>query len=267
MALITIDHDKCKRDGICISECPFSLIRESKKTGFPEIRPAAERMCIHCGHCLAVCPHQALTFNGAGPEDCLPLEKKLAVEPEIIEQFIKSRRSIRTYKDKPVDHPTLERLLDTARWAPSAKNSQSVNWLMVEDPAEVKRLAGMVVDWFRENSYFPGVVKSWKDGRDMVLRGAPHVAIAHAAQGVNGLQKPKEDCAIAISYLELAAHAHGVGACWAGFLVNGANDYQPLVEALGLPPEHKVYGALMLGYPKFRYRRIPLREPAKVQWR
>ena len=266
MALITIDHDKCKRDGICISECPFSLIRENKASGFPEIRPAAERMCIHCGHCLAVCPHQALRFDGAGPADCLPLDKSLAVAPEKIEQFIKSRRSIRTYKEQPVDHATLERLLDTARWAPSAKNSQSVHWLMVEDPAEVKRLAGMVVDWFSENSYFPGVVKAWKEGRDMVLRGAPHVAIAHAPQN-GGLLKPTEDCAIAISYLELAAHAHGVGACWAGFLANGGNDYQPLVEALALPEEHKVYGALMLGYPKFRYRRIPLREPAKIQWR
>jgi len=123
-----------------------------------------------------------------------------------------------------------------------------------------------VVNWFNENSYFPGVVKAWKDGRDMVLRGAPHVAIAHAPANGNML-KPTEDCAIAISYLELAAHAHGIGACWSGFLANGANDYQPLVEALGLPEDHKVYGALMLGYPKFRYRRIPLREPAKIEWR
>lgn len=266
MALITIDHDKCKRDGICISECPFSLIRENKENGFPEIRVAAERMCIHCGHCLAVCPHQALTFDGAGPADCLPIDKDLTIDPAKIEQFLKSRRSIRTYKDKPVEHATLERLLDTARWAPSAKNSQSAHWLMVEDPAEVRRLAGMVVDWFRENNYFPGVVKAWKDGRDMVLRGAPHVAIAHARTD-GSLLKPTEDCAIAISYLELAAHAHGVGACWAGFLANGANDYQPLVDALGLPADHKVFGALMLGYPKFRYRRIPLREPVKVEWR
>jgi len=266
VALITIDHDKCKRDGICISECPFSLIRESKENGFPEIRAAAERMCIHCGHCLAVCPHQALTFNGVGPADCLPIDKELAVDPAKIEQFLKSRRSIRTYKDKPVDHATLERLLDTARWAPSAKNSQSAHWLMVEDPAEVRRLAGMVVDWFRENNYFPGVVKAWKEGRDMVLRGAPHVAIAHARTD-GSLLKPTEDCAIAISYLELAAHAHGVGACWAGFLANGANDYQPLVDALGLPADHKVFGALMLGYPKFRYRRIPPREAVKVEWR
>ncbi len=266
MALITIDHDKCKRDGICISECPFSLIRENKENGFPEIRAAAERMCIHCGHCLAVCPHQALTFDGVGPADCLPVDKELALDPARIELFLKSRRSIRTYKDKPVDHATLERLLDTARWAPSAKNSQSAHWLMVEDPAEVRRLAGMVVDWFRENNYFPGVVKAWKEGRDMVLRGAPHVAIAHARTD-GSLLKPTEDCAIAISYLELAAHAHGVGACWAGFLANGANDYPPLVDALGLPADHKVFGALMLGYPKFRYRRIPQREPLKVEWR
>ena len=265
MALLTIDHDKCKRDGICVSECPFSLILENRQTGYPEIRPAAERLCITCGHCVAVCPHQALTLALLGPDTCLPLEKKLAITPESAEQFLKSRRSIRTYQDKPVTHATLERLLDITRWAPSAKNGQPVHWLMVENTTEVRRLAGMVVEWFRQENLFPGVVKGWGEGRDMVLRGAPHVAIAHAPK--DGLLKPAEDCTIGLAYLELAAHAYGLGACWAGFLMSAANAYQPLIDALELPADHRVYGALMLGHPKFRYRRIPMRQPAKVQWR
>lgn len=265
VAFLTIDHDKCKRDGICVAECPFSLILENKETGFPEIRPAAERLCITCGHCLAVCPHQALSLAAMVDDHCPPLDKKLLASPAALAQFLKSRRSIRTYRQERITRATLEQLLDIARWAPSAKNGQPVHWLMVEDATELRRLAGMVVSWFQEKNILPGVVKAWSEGKDMVLRNAPHLAIAHAPG--EGLSKPTEDCTIALTYLELAAHAHGIGACWAGFLMSAANAYQPLTEALALPAGHKVYGALMLGYPKFRYRRIPPRQPLKIEWR
>jgi hypothetical protein len=40
-----------------------------------------------------------------------------------------------------------------------------------------------------------------------------------------------------------------------------------LFEALGLPPGHLAFGAMMIGYPKFKYRRIPIRNRQKVIWR
>ncbi len=265
MAFLTIDHDKCKRDGICVAECPFSLIHENRETGFPEVRPAAERLCIVCGHCLAVCPHQALTLKAVNGAASPLVDRQLAASPAVLAQFLKSRRSIRTYRKDRVDRATQEQLLDITRWAPSAKNGQPVHWLMVEDEAELRRLAGMVVDWFREENLYPGVVKAWGESKDLVLRDAPLLAIAHAPK--TGLLKPTEDCTIALTYLELAAHANGLGACWAGFLMSAANAYQPLIEALALPQDHKVYGAMMLGHPKFRYRRIPPRLPVRVEWR
>ena len=263
MPSINIDRDKCQRDGICVADCPFSLIVQDDD-GYPQMRAAADRLCISCGHCVAVCPHEALSLKEMSPADCAPVRKSLVIDVESAEQFLKSRRSIRTYRTEQVPHERLEKLLDTARWAPSAKNLQPVHWLVIEDPQMVQKLAALTVDWLRETNNYPGIVDAWDEGRDMVLRGAPHLAIAHA--DTNSL-KPEVDCTIALTYLELAAHAMGLGTCWAGIFMGAAKAYQPLIAALALPEMHTVFGAMMLGFPKFRYFRIPARDDAKVEWR
>jgi len=263
MSFITVDRDKCQRDGICVSECPFNLIVQDDD-GYPEERPAAARLCISCGHCVAVCPHQALSLEEMPSDDCTPIRKDLVIGQETAEQFLKTRRSIRVYRSKPVPREILSRLLDITRWAPSAKNEHPVHWLMIENPQEVQKLAGLTVDWLRETNNYPGIASAWEQGQDMVLRSAPHLAIAHA--DVKSI-KPEADCIIALTYFDLAAHAMGLGTCWAGIFMGAANAHRPMIEALGLPQGHKVYGAMMLGFPKYRYFRIPQRQPARVAWR
>lgn len=264
MTFISVDHEKCKRDGICVAECPFSLIQERGEDGFPEARMAARRICINCGHCVAVCPHEALTLKDVSASDCIPVKKDAAIGPDAVRQFLLSRRSIRTYRKKPVPRDILEQIIDISRWAPSARNIQPVHWLMVETPDEVRKLSGFVVEWFRQTSNFPGIVSAWEQGVDKVLHGAPHLAIAHAPE--NGM-KPEEDCTIALTYFDLAASGFGLGTCWAGLLMGAARAYQPLLDELRLPAGHKVYGAMMIGYPKFRYQRIPPRKAARIEWR
>ena len=75
------------------------------------------------------------------------------------------------------------------------------------------------------------------------------------------------DCASALSYLELYAHAKGLGTCWAGYFTVASNHHEPLTKALMLPAGHKCFGAVMLGYPRYRYYRIPKRNDVFVTWR
>lgn len=74
------------------------------------------------------------------------------------------------------------------------------------------------------------------------------------------------DSAIAVTYLELAAQADGLGTCWSGILVRAAGQDKRITEYLGLPPENKIFGAVTIGYPKFRYHRIPEKNPAVIDW-
>lgn len=265
MAMITIDRTRCKKDGICAAECPFSLISLTGEDGYPEIRPAAARLCIRCGHCVAVCPHDALSLAAMNREDFQPLGNGSLPTLRKTGQLIASRRSIRTYQKEPLPRRDIEQMLDVCRWAPSAKNEQPVHWLVAENPEAVNRLAGLVVDWLRTGTTYPGIVAAWDQGKDMVLRNAPHLLVAHAHKDS---LKPEIDCTIALTCFDLAATSNGVGTCWAGILMGAMMaGYPPLLEALALPDGHQPYGAMIFGYPRFPYFKIPPRKESRIIWR
>ncbi len=260
--LFFLDMEQCKQCTGCVLECPFELIALTKD-GYPTLRRAARKHCIACGHCVTVCPRSALTLRLLPEGEAQVIETDLLPDPEQVALFIKSRRSIRSFKKRKVDRAVLEELMDVARYAPSAKNAQPVRWRVYSDDREIQRLAGLTVDWMAGHKLFPGIVKAWEQGEDKVLRHCPHLILASAPEtGEN----PAEDCAIAVSYLELAAHSHGVGACWAGFLMSAAEHSEAVRQALNLPEGVRAYSALMLGFPKFRYHAIPPRKPLNAEW-
>jgi nitroreductase len=74
-------------------------------------------------------------------------------------------------------------------------------------------------------------------------------------------------CTIALTFLELAASSFDLGACWAGYFNAAATFWQPLQQELGLPEGNVSFGSMMVGYPKFKYQRLPLRNDAEVMWR
>jgi nitroreductase/NAD-dependent dihydropyrimidine dehydrogenase PreA subunit len=273
MSFIRIDTQKCKRDGFCAAVCPGKLI-EIEGDRFPAPIPEAEQFCIRCGHCLAVCPRGALSLEGMEVKECLPIRKERTITPDQGEQFLKARRSIRTFKDKPVPRPLLAKAIDIARYAPSGGNTQPVHWLVIEDGQEVKHLAQMVVDWQRTLLHqgteaslrirMERLVRAWDAGVDRILRDAPHLVVAH---GPVSLPASESSCLIALTYLELAAFAVGLGTCWAGYFMTAVRSHPPLLRALDLPPGHLPYGAMMIGYPRYRYRRIPLRKEPPIRWK
>jgi hypothetical protein len=49
--------------------------------------------------------------------------------------------------------------------------------------------------------------------------------------------------------------------------ITAANFWPPMAEALELPEQHVSFGAMIVGYPKFKYQRLPLRKEPKISWR
>ena len=271
---ITIDPDKCLKDGICVDECPGRLLEMTAREHCPSTTPDYDDYCLNCGHCVAVCPTSALSMESLNPDDCTPMQKNLRISPDQAEQFLTGRRSIRTFKEKTVAKPVLDKLLHVAGAAPSAKNQQPWHWIVVQDPQEVRRLAGMVIDWMRSvidaepemaaERGLTRVVAAWDKGEERICRGAPHIILAH---GDKAWGFGAEDCALAISLLDLYATSLGLGCCWGGYFYSAVNNHQPLFKDLGLPDHHKAFGAIMVGYPKYQYRRIPRRNPPRVNWK
>jgi len=272
MSYFTIDKDKCKRDGICAAECPLRII-EFKKGQVPAPVEGWEQMCIRCGHCVTVCPHGAFSISYMKPEDCPPVRKDMALSIEHVEHLLRSRRSIRSYQEKEIEKEKISKLIDIARYAPTGTNSQQVKWLVINSREEVRNMAEMTVDWMRylikENNpvamayNLESIIAIWDSGYDIICRGAPGLVIAHA---------PKEyaaahvDSTIALTFLDLAAPSFGLGSCWAGFFMMAASHWPPLQQSLSLPEGHSSFGAMMIGYPKYKYQRLPLRKEPDITW-
>jgi nitroreductase/NAD-dependent dihydropyrimidine dehydrogenase PreA subunit len=268
-ALFTIDHEKCSRDGLCVADCPAGIIAMTERGPVPVA--GAKQMCINCGHCVAVCPHGALALATMPLEQCPALPDGWHLEPGRMEQLLKGRRSVRSYRQEPVPREVLARVIDMARYAPTAGNAQALHWTVIHDASEVRRSAEAVIDWLREASQTPPMawagtlVTDWDRGMDPVCRSAPHLILVHAP--AEPAQMAVANGAIALTFAELAAVSYGLGTCWAGFVMMAADRSEAVAAALRLPAGHKLLGGMMIGYPKVNYHRIPLRDEAKLAWR
>lgn len=273
MSIIIIDQKRCKKDGICTLVCPTGAIQIPSQDAYPTPVEDVPKLCINCGHCLAACPQGALSLETMTLNECPSVDKNMMPDSVQIEHFLSARRSIRNYLKKPVEKQMLSKLIRTASYAPSGCNFQPVHWMVIEEPDKLQLLAELVIDWMRivvrekpeiaEQLNFESHITGWEKGEDKILRGAPHVIIAHSHGTTSGAQLM---CTIAITYLELAAFSSGLGSCWAGFLMIAALQYPPLQQALNLPPGHQCYGALMVGYPKYKYNVIPKRNTPNIKW-
>lgn len=278
--MITIDENKCLRDGICVEICPSKVIKVRGKNPYPSAVKRAEAFCINCGQCVAVCPRGALTHKNMKPEECLPVSREALPGFEQVNLLLSSRRSVRVYKDQPVSRAVLEKLIDLTGYASSGHNDHLVNWTIVENRNAVKELASMVADWMKltlqEDSQIARswgldiFLTMWERGSDLILYDAPHAILIHSKEKQpipGGSSLCRLDCIIAGAYLELAAYSMGLGTCWAGFLIWAAKSYPAIKQFLDIPEEHEVYGALITGYPKYKYHRIPLRKKPVINWK
>jgi nitroreductase/NAD-dependent dihydropyrimidine dehydrogenase PreA subunit len=270
---VTIDSILCSGCGICTILCPYNIPVLSEETEKAAINPVAAPYCSRCGHCEAACPEGAIIvdYPGAG---LVPEVSDQPVTHGQLGQLMTMRRSIRDYQEKVVSLETLQEIFDIIRYAPTGMNGQSVHWLVIGDPEEVRRLSGRVIDWARElvkmqpyhplAPVFPMLIRAWESGVDPICHGAPHLIIAHGRR-----DNPVGfiDSVIAMTHLDLAAPVFGLGTCWAGFMQIALDASPELMNELKLPASHKSHYAMMVGYPKYRFLRAPKRDAAKVTWR
>jgi nitroreductase len=137
-----------------------------------------------------------------------------------------TRKSIRSYTDKPVEPEKLNEVLEMARWAPSWANRQCTQYIIVTDKEKITQIAAE---------------RSW-------IKQAPILLVACADPQISGSHDGMNyylvDVGISMQQLVLAAANLGLGTCWIG-----AFDEAKVKQALGVPAGIKVVALTPLGYP------------------
>ncbi|MDQ1276616.1 MAG: hypothetical protein QG610_2194 [Euryarchaeota archaeon] len=270
---INVDSNLCSQCGVCSKVCPYGIIEPADEMQLPRVHEGMDAICVSCGHCEAFCPSGALMLADGSNKAHESIIPKGVISPENLGHFLKSRRSIRTYKQTQVPRTTIESILDIVRYAPSGGNSQLVEWLVIHDPQVVREIAERTIDWHRElansgnsmfSSYASMMVDAWDKGNDMICRGAPHMIIAHIAE-----DKPMTmiDAIIALTYFEIAAQAFGVGTCWVGAVLLAFQEQPSILEYLNLPKGRILVFPMLFGYPQYTPQLIPRRNFPHVTWR
>lgn len=144
-----------------------------------------------------------------------------------------------------MDRGTLEQLINTAHYAPTASNAQNLHWTVIEGRENLEPLSRETINWLERvikaqpespaANYFRPVMAGWATGYDGILRSAQTLIVPSAPkENANGLV----DLSIALAYLELAALPLGVGTRWAGLLRGSMLATPGLVESMALPKGH-----------------------------
>lgn len=262
---IRLDTEKCIRCGGCVDECPIRVLEMGPRGPRVRIRP-----CIACGHCVAVCPTGAIdNVNAphAGPEAIEPAELP---ERSKAAYLLRARRSCRSYLAKPIPRETIREVLDVARFAPTAGNTQGVHFHVVDDRARLEEIVGASMQWAGKLPQLAPhlaamIVHHRTTGEDNVLWGAPCLILALMNEAAAPLFR--QNGRFMLTYAGIYAPVVGLGSCWAGWVESAAmaGDAR-MAELLQLPPGEAVAGALAIGWPRHRFERIPSRRPLNLTW-
>jgi nitroreductase/NAD-dependent dihydropyrimidine dehydrogenase PreA subunit len=263
---IIYDDENCQTCGLCSKVCTTGKIR----TG-DDKRPIIDNgaPCLSCGQCIAVCPSQALSTDTTGfaaPKQTKAYRK--GIDPVILATYLKSRRSVRIWKDKPVPQEILRDLIDIASFAPSACNIHPVKWVVVADPGKIQEFVKSSVAFLRTlpedhpvKDDVSQLVVQADLGFDPICRNAPALLIA-----TTDSESPffKEDSIISLAYIDAYAPSIDIGTCWVGFVLIILTLNPELGKILGIPDGWIPQAAMIAGYPGVKYSRIPPREIPEI---
>jgi F420 biosynthesis protein FbiB-like protein len=183
------------------------------------------------------------------------------LEPQALLQWLCSRRSIRRFKPDPVPEPMIQRILETAAWAPSAHNRQPWRFVLVQARENRQILAERMGAEFRRDLLADGIDPAEVESqvgrsRDRILEAPVLVMLCLDPSELDRypdqvrtqaeLAMAAQSVALAGGTILLAAHAQGLGGVW----VCAPLFAQEAVRlALDLPSAWRPQGMILLGYP------------------
>lgn len=293
-ARISIDAEKCNGCGLCVDVCKdFNIVIKDGKavlTGQPLFG------CIGCGHCMAICPQGAITVEGRfiSSDDLITLPHKSELPSyEILMKLYQHRRSIREFKDKPVEQELIDKILAAAVTAPMGLPPSDVSVLVLNGKEKVHQfskdycdylesLKWMVSPWFltlarpfwgkANDEMFRGFIKPlihtyigfMKKGENIVMYDAPLALYFYGSPFTD-----PADPIIAATYAMHAAESLGLGSCMLGgihLFIQSGKAAKKFREKQGIRFKSREGLFLIIGHPRIKYQHGLRRTFANVDY-
>ena len=156
-------------------------------------------------------------------------------------EAIRKRYSCRAYQDKPIEQEKLDNLIEAARLAPSAKNTQDWRFVVVTN-REIRHKLAQVTNK-PESFEKAGIILVGCSNSNDVMRCGQAIA--------------QIDVSIALEHIALQATELGLGTCWIGSF-----NTDKVREILGIPGDIQIIELMAIGYPADNWKQ-PKREPAE----
>ena len=155
-------------------------------------------------------------------------------------EAIRSRRNVREYQDRPIGEDEMEQILEAARRTPSASNKQRWDFVVVKDRDRLQDLS-----------------RVWQGARHIPGSAATIALVGPDPDDARERESIAYDMGQVTMTIMLAAADLGIGSAH-----SSAHDVDMGREVLDLPPDHRIWWMIGLGYPADRPLQ-PLRNHAR----
>ena len=257
MPILGIDLTKCSRCKLCVKDCPtenYRLDQNKQDIIFNDSN------CILCGHCIAVCPEDAILYENMKDE---ALEFGEIRDPDMfvsfkgIHQLLRGIRSIRQYQPKSVPKELIDNIINTMRYAPTGANIRTLKCLVISKKEKRAELAQSIINALDVSETRELFKAKYEQGIDPIFYNAPHVFIIYSKNPWD-----TRNATIAMTYGMISAKTLGLGSCWIGYAHGILAEHPALCTKLtGI--QTYVLGVMTIGYPAVKYYRAPPRPPLK----
>lgn len=289
--LHSVDSEICNGDGLCVEVCPHGALELVE--GIATTVESRAEFCIGCGQCVAVCPTEALRQQTMPDRDFERLQRP-SVDFDQFHEFLRTRRSVRLFKDQEVAREDIDRILLAAATVPMGFPPHTTEVVVIDEPDELKFLRESLVN------HYDGLIRAFsnpvgrafirlatgpetygelrdhvveaatyanedyrRDGTDRYMYGAPVLMIFHASRWGTSYE---ENGHLVCHHAMLAALSLGLGSTIIGMIPPVVERSKELRARYGIRKDHRVLTSLILGHPKYRYRQGIRRDLAGVQF-